>query len=60
MLSECENYSAKDSKNTVKSPSTPKSNSEKCTLSQEYTSSCDTEIINDKSTVTAEITSPTK
>ena len=50
----------KDSKNTTTSPFIPKSKSKKCTLSQECTSSCDTEIINDNSHITTEITSPTK
>ena len=35
LLSECEKYSAKDSYNTTKSPSTPKSKSDKYTLSCE-------------------------
>ena len=37
-----------------------KSKSKKCTLSQEYVSSYDTERINDNSNVTTEIPSPTK
>ena len=60
LSSECENSSAKDSKNTTKSLSMSKTKSKKWTLSQECISSCDTEIINNNSNVTTEITSPIK